>query len=111
MGANQGRVKGNKQKAEYKEPRKKTWEAVRKNGENQRSESGREAPKKTHCEGETGRKRKGRNRGQVARTGTEADERKRKERGNRGSESGDGHRESSCKAEPGREGKEEQKAE
>ena len=50
---------------------------VRKNGENQRSESGREAPKKTHCEGETGRKRKGRNRGQVARTGREADERKR----------------------------------
>ena len=36
---------------------------VGKNGENQRSESGREAPKKTHCEGETGRKRKGRNRG------------------------------------------------
>ena len=35
----------------------------------------------------------------------------RRERGNRGSESGDGHRESSCKAEPGREGKEEQKAE
>ena len=31
--------------------------------------------------------------------------------GNRGSESGDGHRESSCEAEPGREGKEEQKAE
>ena len=51
------------------------------NGENQRSESGREAPKKTHCEGETGRKRKGRNRGQVARTGREADERKRIGRG------------------------------
>ena len=33
----------------------------------------------------------------------------RRERGNRGSESGDGHRESSCKAEPGREGKEEQR--
>ena len=53
---------------------------VGKNGENQRSESGREAPKTTHCEGETGRKRKGRNRGQVVRTGTEVDERKRKER-------------------------------
>ena len=26
MGANQGRVKGNKQKAEYEEPGKKTWE-------------------------------------------------------------------------------------
>ena len=32
-----------------------------------------------------------------------------RERGNRGSESGGGHRESSCKAEPGREGKEEQR--
>ena len=49
--------------------------------ENQRSESGREAPKKSHCEAETGRKRKGRNRGQVARTGTEADERKQKGKG------------------------------
>ena len=50
---------------------------VGENGENQRSESGREAPKKTRCEGETGRKRKGRNRGQVARTGKDVDERKR----------------------------------
>ena len=33
------------------------------------------------------------------------------ERGNRGSESGDGHRESNCEAEPGREGKEETEAE
>ena len=33
----------------------------------------------------------------------------RRERGDRGSESGDGHRESSCEAEPGREGKEEQR--
>ena len=49
---------------------------VGKNGENQGSESGKGAPKKTHCEGETGRKRKGRNRGQVARTGREVDERK-----------------------------------
>ena len=35
----------------------------------------------------------------------------RRERGNRRSESGIGHRESHCEAEPGREGKEEQKAE
>ena len=34
-----------------------------------------------------------------------------RERGDRGSESGDGHWGSSCEAEPGREGKEEQKAE
>ena len=60
---------------------------VGKNGENQRSESGREAPKKTRCEGETGRERKGRNRGRVAGTGTEVDERKRKERGKTESES------------------------
>ena len=33
----------------------------------------------------------------------------RRERGNRGSESGDGHRESNCEAEPRREGKEEQR--
>ena len=39
------------------------------------------APKKTHCEGETGRKRKGRNRGQGARTGRDADERKQIGRG------------------------------
>ena len=32
----------------------------------------------------------------------------RRERGNRGSESGDGHRESNCEAAPGREGKAEQ---
>ena len=63
MGANQGRTKGNKQEAEYR------------NLEGRHEKSGR------------------------------------RERGNRGSESGDGHRESSCKAEPGREGKEEQKAE
>ena len=52
---------------------------IGKNGENQRSESGREH-RGSNCEAETGRKRKGRNRGQVARTGTEVDERKRKER-------------------------------
>ena len=60
---------------------------VGKNGENQRSESGKGAPKKTHCEGETGRKRKGRSRGQVARTGREEDERKRIEREKTESES------------------------
>ena len=78
MGANQGGVKGNKQEAEYEEPGKKAWE-TRWNGSGKaRKLKGREgAPKKTHCEGETGRKRKGRNRGQVARTGRKVDERKR----------------------------------
>ena len=41
----------------------------------------------SHCEAETGRKRKGRNRGQVARTGREEDERKRIEREKTESES------------------------
>ena len=40
-----------------------TGNRVGENGESQGSESGKGAPKKTHCEGETGRKRKGRNRG------------------------------------------------
>ena len=49
---------------------------VGRNGEDQRSESGREH-RGSHCEAEAGRKRKGRNRGQVARTGRDVDERKR----------------------------------
>ena len=61
MGAKLGRMKGNKQKAEYK------------NREEMHEKSGKT------------------------------------ERGNRGSESGNGHRESCCEAEPGREGKEEQR--
>ena len=36
--------------------------------------------RESHCEAETGRKRKGRNRGQVARTGRNVDERKQIER-------------------------------
>ena len=81
MGANQGRVKRNKQKAKYKEPGKKTRETrSERTGKTKEAKAEGEAPKKTHCEGETGRKRKGRNRGQVARTGTEADERKQTER-------------------------------
>ena len=63
VGAKPGRMKGNKQKAEYR------------NLEGRHEKSGR------------------------------------RERGNRGSESGGGHRESNCEAEPGREGKEETEAE
>ena len=79
--------------------------------ENARSESGRQAPVERLWE---------RNRVERKETNSEAEYRNlegrhgkpgRRERGNRGSESGDGHRESSCKAEPGRKGKEEQKAE
>ena len=50
------------------------------NGEAQEAKAEREH-RGSHCEAETGRERKGRSRGQVVRTGTEADERKRKERG------------------------------
>ena len=47
MGANQGRVKGNIQEAEYKEPGKKTREPrSERTGTGQRSESGRVAPEK-----------------------------------------------------------------
>ena len=78
MGAKPGWMKGNKQKAEYEEPGKKAWETRQeRTGKTKEAKAEREAPKKTRCEGETGRKRKGRNRGQVARTGREADERKR----------------------------------
>ena len=76
MGANQGRVKGNKQEAEYEEPGKKTRETrSERTGKTKEAKAKREH-RGSHCEAETGRKRKGRNRGQVARTGKEADERK-----------------------------------
>ena len=73
------------------------------------SENGREAPVEQLWERsreerkETNSKAKYRNlEGRHERSGW-------RERGDRGSESGDGHRESSCEAEPGREGKEEQR--
>ena len=77
MGANQGRAKGNKQEAEYEEPGEKTWE-TRSEGTGRTKEAKAEREhRKSSCEAEPGRERKGRNRGQVARTGREADERKR----------------------------------
>ena len=87
MGANQGRAKGNKQEAEYEEPGRKTRETrSERTGKTKEAKAEREH-RGSHCEAETGRKRKGRNRGQVARTGTEADERKWKEREKTESES------------------------
>ena len=57
MGANQGRVKGNKQKAEYKESGRKAWEIrlerMRKTKEARAEGKHR---KMTHCEGESGKK-------------------------------------------------------
>ena len=60
---------------------------VGRNGEEQGSRKEERQHRGSRCEAETGRERKGRNRGQVVRTGTEADERKRKERGKPESES------------------------
>ena len=47
VGAKPGRMKGNKQKAEYEEPGKKAWETRQeRTGKGQRSESGEGAPGK-----------------------------------------------------------------
>ena len=80
MGAKPGRMKGNEQKAEYEEPGKKTWETrLERTGKTKEAKAEKEH-RGSHCEAETGRKRKGRNRGQVARTGRDVDERKHIER-------------------------------
>ena len=77
--------------------------------ENAESENGRQAPVERLWE---------RNREERKETNSKAEYRNlegiheksgRRERGNRGSESGGGHRESNCEAEPRREGKEEQR--
>ena len=87
MGANQGVANGNKQKAEYEEPGKKTWETRSERTGKTKEAKAEGEHRRSHCEAETGRKRKGSNRGQVARTGREANERKRIERGKPESES------------------------
>ena len=77
MGAKPGRMKGNIQEAEYEEPGKKTRETRSERTGKTKDAKADGLHRRSHCEAETGRKRKGRNRGQVARTGREADERKR----------------------------------
>ena len=77
MGAKPGGMKGNKQRAEYEEPGRKTRETRSKRTGRAKEARAERAHRGSHCEAEPGRKRKGRNRGQVARTGREADERKR----------------------------------
>ena len=69
-------MKGNEQKAEYEEPGKKTWETRSERTGRAKEAKAEGMHRGSHCEAETGRKRKGRNRGQVARTGRKADERK-----------------------------------
>ena len=87
MGAKPGGMKGNKQKAEYEEPGKKTWETrLERTGETKEAKA-EGVQRGSHCEAESGRKRKGRNRGQVAGTGREGDERNWIGRGKTESES------------------------
>ena len=57
MGANQGRAKGNKQKAEYLELEGRHEKSGRRDGGEPRSESGR-AHRGSHCEAEAGREGK-----------------------------------------------------
>ena len=64
-------------KAEYEEPGKKTRETRSERTGKAKEAKAERAHRGIHCEAEPGRKRKGRNRGQVAGTGREADERKR----------------------------------
>ena len=54
MGANQGRVKGNKQKAEYENRERMHEKSGRKQRGKHGSESGSEH-RRSHCEAETGR--------------------------------------------------------
>ena len=63
VGAKPGRMKGNEQKTEYEEPGKKAWETrLGRTGKTVKARAEAEH-RGSHCEAETGRKRKGRNRG------------------------------------------------
>ena len=75
------------QKAKYEEPGEKTRETRSERTGKTKEAKAEMEHRGSHCKAETGRKRKGRNRGRVARTGTEVDERKRIERGEPESES------------------------
>ena len=87
MGANQGRVKGNIQEAEYEEPGKKARETRPERMGKAKEAKAEGAHRVSCCEAESGRKRKRRHRGQVAGTGRGVDERKRIGRGKTESES------------------------
>ena len=63
MGANQGRAKGNKQEAEYEEPREKMRETESEGTGKAKEARAEMAHRGSHCEAETGRERKGRSRG------------------------------------------------
>ena len=63
MGAKSGRMKGNKQEAEYEEPRETARETGSERTGKAKEAKAERAHRGSHCEAETGRKRKGRNRG------------------------------------------------
>ena len=63
MGAKPGRMKGNEQEAEYEEPGKKAWETRQERTGKAKEARAERAHRGSYCEAETGRKRKGRNRG------------------------------------------------
>ena len=63
VGAKPGRMKGNLQKAEYEETEAKHGKPGGAEVEKQGSRKAERQHRRSHCETETGRKRKGRNRG------------------------------------------------
>ena len=77
--------------------------------ENARSESGRQAPVERLWERSREEQKETNSKAEYRNLEGRHEKSGRGERGNRGSESGIGHRESSCEAEPGREGKEKQR--
>ena len=80
MGVKQGRAKGNKQKAEYRNLEGRHERSGRRERGKRRSESFRRAPGKP-LRGGTGKNGTEEAEGPVAGSGTEADERKRKRSG------------------------------
>ena len=81
MGAKPGRMKGNKQKAEYLKAEVKHGKPGGTEVEKPGSRKAERQHPKSSCEAKRGRRGKEETEGQVARTGREADERKRNGRG------------------------------
>ena len=73
------------------------------------SESGRQAPVERLWERSREERKETNSEAKYENLGGRHERSGRRERGDRGSESGGGHRESNCEAKPGREGKEEQR--
>ena len=78
MGANQGRVKGNKQKAKYQKPEKKHGKPGGKEGGKRGSRKDEPKHCGSHCEAEAGSRERKKQRLSSEMLKAEADERKRK---------------------------------